>query len=275
MSDDTHSMQTRQREVMLLGTSHLALAPERSGGNLFALDAGDVLGAERQAELQELTDRLAAWDPDRIAVEEPPSRQSDLDAAYAAYRDRETERLAETYDRRNEIVQVGFRLADALDHESVAAVDHEQSLDALLTETEREELTPLSETVPALVSEGYPLPDPNEVMEGEQRKLNEGSLLDHYRRLNARDSDLTRLSDMVQYAYAFEQADVGAYAPVKLMTAWHQRNLRIASNLWNVPAEDDERVLVVFGSSHVPTLRAILKGAPMFALVSPRSYLEA
>lgn len=263
-----------QREVMLLATSHLALSPENSGGNTFALDAGDVLGADRQAEIQDITDRLAEWEPDRIAVEEAHSRQSDLDAAYAPYRDGNTEQLTETYDRRNEIVQIGFRLADALDHDSVAAVDHEQSLYALLTETEREELTPLSEVLPDLISEAYPLPNPREVIRAEQQRLNEGSLRDHYRRLNAPDSTFVGMTDMIQYAYAFEQAAAGAYTPVKLLTAWHQRNLRIASNIWNVPAADDERVLVVFGASHIPGLQNILTGAPMFAPVSPLPYLE-
>jgi hypothetical protein len=260
---------------MLLGTSHLALTPERSGGNLFALDAGDVLGAERQAELRELVDRLAGWAPDRIAVEEVRSNQPALDAAYAAYRDGRTDRVAETYDRRNEIVQVGFRLADELDHGSVAAVDYEQSPYALLTETERAELAPFSESLPELLSEEYPLPAPSEVLADEQRRLNDGSLLDHYRRLNAPDSTLARLTETLQYAYAFEQAAPGAYTPVKLLTAWHQRNLRIASNLWNVPAASDERLLVVVGASHLPGVRAVLRGAPMFAPVSPLPYLDA
>lgn len=79
---------------------------------------------------------------------------------------------------------------------------------------------------------------------------------------------------MIQYAYVFEQAAAGAYTPVKLLTAWHQRNLRIASNIWSVPAADDERVLVVFGASHIPGLQNILTGTPMFSPVSPLPYLE-
>jgi hypothetical protein len=259
---------------MLLGTSHLAQTPGDTQ-NSFALDAGDVLDEQRQEELNILTDRLTEWDPDRVAVEEVPANQSDLNAAYTAYKNGQMDQVAELYDQRNEIVQVGFRLADKLGHESVAAVDYRQSLYELLTETERKELTPLSESLPKLLSEEYPLPAPGEVIKQEQRKLSEGSLLDHYRRLNTLDSEVTRLTEMLYYTYVFEQADVGTYTPVKLITAWYQRNFRIASNIWNVPAEDDKQVLVIFGSSHLPSLRTILNAAPMFAPVSPLQYLEA
>lgn len=82
------------------------------------------------------------------------------------------------------------------------------------------------------------------------------------------------MNDMNFYATAFENSDTGEYTYVKLITAWTQRNLRIASNIWNAPAEDDERVLVVYGSSHVPQLRQILTGAPMMAPISPLPYLR-
>jgi pheromone shutdown protein TraB len=77
------------------------------------------------------------------------------------------------------------------------------------------------------------------------------------------------------YASAFERSSPGEYTAVKILTAWTQRNLRIASNIWNMPKADDERVLVVFGASHVPQLGQMLTGAPMMAPVSPLPYLAA
>jgi hypothetical protein len=52
------------------------------------------------------------------------------------------------------------------------------------------------------------------------------------------------------YASAFERSDQAEYTAVKVMTAWTQRNLRIALNLWTAPDADDERVLAVYGASH-------------------------
>jgi hypothetical protein len=49
---------SNQRQVMLLGTIHLAISEGGAGGNLMVHDAGDVLGEERQQELETLTDRF-------------------------------------------------------------------------------------------------------------------------------------------------------------------------------------------------------------------------
>jgi hypothetical protein len=266
-----------QREVMLLGTSHLAQTPGNTS-NAYATDPGDILGEQRQRELKTLTDRLAEWDPDRVAVEEPVSQQPVIDDAYTAYRD-DTDTLKTVSgwkkDRSNEIVQVGFRLADKLGHDSVVAVDHRQSITALLTDEEKQQLP---DSLRALLVDPdtveYPLPDIAKRIEEEQQRLNQGSLLDHYRRQNRAEVGSSMWdNDMHLYAAAFENSKPGDYTMVKLITAWTQRNLRIASNLWNVPETDDQRVLVVYGASHVPQLGQILTGTPMMSPVSPLPYL--
>jgi hypothetical protein len=262
---------------MLLGSTHLAQSPGNTQ-NAYATDPGNILGEKRQRELETLTDRLAEWDPDRIAVEETVSQQPVIDDAYAAYRD-DPETLStvsgwET-DRSNETVQIGFRLADKLGHDSVAAVDYIQSPAALLTDEEKQQLPDSLRA--ALVDPDtvdYPLPNIAERIEKTQQRLDEGSLVEFYQWLNTPDVGSTMWdNDMNFYATAFENSEPGDYTYVKLMTAWTQRNLRIASNIWNVPEADDERVLVVYGASHVPQLGQILTGAPMLAPVSPLSYL--
>ncbi|MCW8173067.1 hypothetical protein D8S78_17130 [Natrialba swarupiae] len=110
--------------------------------------SGDVLEDDRQRELADLVDRLATWDPDRVAVEWPSAEQEIIDEAYTDYRDGGIEALPERLDPTNEIVQIGFRLADRLDHEPPAAVDYPQNLTALL---ESEETPPSFESL---------LPDP-------------------------------------------------------------------------------------------------------------------
>lgn len=262
---------------MLLGSTHLAQSPGDTQ-NAYATDPGDILGDQRQNELETLTDRLAEWDPDRVAVEERVPQQSVIDDAYAAYRDdtRDLTTVPEwETDRSNEIVQIGFRLADKLGHDSVAAVDYLQSPAALLTDEEKQQLP--DSLRPLLFNPDtveYPLPDIAERNAAEQQRLDEGSLVEFYRWLNTPDVGSTMWdNDMNFYAMAFENSEPGNYTSVKLMTAWTQRNLRIASNIWNVPAEDDERVLVVYGASHIPQLGQILTGAPMMAPVSPPPYL--
>lgn len=263
---------------MLLGTTHLAQSPGDTQ-NAYATDPGDVLGEQRQRELETLTDRLAAWDPDRVAVEHAASEQPVLDEAFDAYTD-ETRDLEAVSgwdrERSNEIVQIGFRLADTLDHDSVAAVDYRQSLAALLTEDERERVSGLREFIVDPDNVAYPLPDPTEYIQEQQRRLDEEGLVAFYRYLNRPGVDGPAWhNDQLLYASAFERSGPGEYTAVKILTAWAQRNLRIASNVWQMPETSDERVLVVVGASHVPQLGQILIGTPMMAPVRPRPYLDA
>lgn len=50
------------------------------------VDADDVLTDERQAQLEALTERLADWNPDRIAVERPYDNMKVVNSLYESYR---------------------------------------------------------------------------------------------------------------------------------------------------------------------------------------------
>ncbi|MCU0646611.1 MAG: hypothetical protein MUF00_01335 [Gemmatimonadaceae bacterium] len=73
---------SQEVQVLLLGTYHFA----NPGRDVVALAVDDVLQPSRQAQLDELTARLAAWAPDRIAVEWPISFTDSARARYARYR---------------------------------------------------------------------------------------------------------------------------------------------------------------------------------------------
>lgn len=102
---------------MLLGTYHM----NDPGGDVFDLDPDDVLADDRQRELADLADRLAGWTPDRVCAECPADAQDPIDEEYARYR--RGEALADLSPR-EELVQVGFRVADRLDRDRVHCVDH-------------------------------------------------------------------------------------------------------------------------------------------------------
>ena len=106
-------------QVMLLGTYHFA----NPGRDVIKQDIDDVLQPRRQAELEDLVSRLASWKPDRIAVEQPISQTDSTRARYARY-------LAKTFaPSRNEVVQIGFRLASRLGHDAVYPIDDDSYLD--------------------------------------------------------------------------------------------------------------------------------------------------
>ena len=84
--------------VVIVGTYHFA----NPGQDLHNVDAVDVTMPERQAELQAVTDALARFEPNVVAVEWPAAK---ADVSYARYLDGTLPPTA------NEVVQLGFRLA--------------------------------------------------------------------------------------------------------------------------------------------------------------------
>ena len=87
-------------EIMLVGTYHMS----NPGQDLNNVKVDDVLTPKRQAEIVAVAESLARFKPTRVAVEWPEDISSER---YAKY-------LAGTLpESRNEVVQLGFRLARA------------------------------------------------------------------------------------------------------------------------------------------------------------------
>lgn len=260
-----------QVRVLLLGTYHM----DNPGLDEVNVAADDVLADRRQAELRDLVDRLADWSPDRVAVERPHDRSEELNDRYREYRsgerayDREEAFPAPHPDRdgtvtecRSEVVQVGFRLADRLGHDRVAAIDeHPPELDA----------DPFADRdVDSTRKTAVSLPDPDE-MQGEADDRLASSTIPEYLAWVNRESWLRQNHD-VMFDRGIRAADE-AFGSPKALAHWYDRNLRMVHHLWRTMDADDDRVLLLVGSGHVRVLRHLLTEAPMFCPVSPRPYL--
>jgi len=99
-------------EVLVLGVYHMA----NPGHDIFNTQADDVLAPKRQAEMAQLTEVLKRFHPTKIAVEADVWNKH-ISEAYTDY-------VAGKHElTRNEIEQIGFRLARELGHKTVYTVD--------------------------------------------------------------------------------------------------------------------------------------------------------
>ena len=101
-------------QVMVLGTYHFG----NPGLDLQNMRADDVLQPKRQAEVAAVMDGLARFRPTRVAVE--VVADSLPGAALPKYR---RYRAGEGRDDRNEISQIGYRLADRAGLADVQGID--------------------------------------------------------------------------------------------------------------------------------------------------------
>jgi hypothetical protein len=99
-------------EILLLGTYHMA----NPGHDIHNMQADDVLSPRRQQEIAQLIETLKRFHPTKIAIEADAGSQR-VAREYSDY-------LAGKYTlSRNEIDQIGYRLAKELGHHTVYPVD--------------------------------------------------------------------------------------------------------------------------------------------------------
>jgi hypothetical protein len=261
---------------MLLGTYHM----DNSGLDVAQIEVDDVLSSERQAQIQTVVEAIAKWKPERVAVERPYDRVDEVNSLYEEYRfgkrsyDAEEEiepphpfRNELTTECRSEVIQLGFRLADLLDHEEVYSIDYPMDI----ANDEYEELA----------EQGF---EPDDKVSFEQIDMDEvgheiteqiaNSTIAVFLVWENQEKQLSREYDGLfgEYLRWGEEDNFGG---PKLIANWYDRNLRMMHNLWRTTEPDDGRLILVVGSSHVNVLRDLLAITPMFCPVSPLPYLQS
>jgi hypothetical protein len=245
-------------QVMLLGTYHFA----NPGRDVIKQDIDDVLEPKRQSELEDLVTRLASWKPDRIAVEQPISRTDTVRARYARY-------LAKTLaPSRNEVVQIGFRLASRLGHGAVYPIDDDSGLD--LNDSlkavfqRRPEFKKTSDSIVAVLQKQA---------DATSTWMRTTTIREHLLRMNS-DEALHGGNSLGMFGGFLHAGEGQNYGGPQFLAQWYARNFNMAHNLTRMLQPGVRRILVVVGGGHVAPLRNLLDEAPQFCPVSPLSLLR-
>ena len=227
------------------------------------------LTPEHQREIEQVMEGLARYQPTRIALEWPWSRQAALDSLYDAYRRGGHELNA------NERQQLGFRLAHRLGHAQVYAVDAPaRSYFPDMTEEEyNARVARLMDGVnPALIATQQALEAWYEGLHRVDDSLKTVLPLDAYL---VRENEPARLLvSHGQYLIGgFRLGRDDDYLGPDMRTRWYNRNLRIFHNLQRITAAPDERIVLIIGAGHVPILRHAVQASPEYELVEVGRYL--
>jgi hypothetical protein len=232
-------------EVLVLGVYHMA----NPGRDVFNMQVDDVLAPKRQAEIAEVTEVLKRFRPTKIAVEGAAGDER-IRKDYAAYR-------AGTHQlTRNEIEQLGFRLAKELGHETVHAVDADGEFPfprlvkyAKATGREKE--------LNALLAEV-----------GEMVKTSNAHIASHtvLEALLQMNSDAKVAQDVGFYYRQAEFGEPWDWAGADLLSDWIRRNMRIYTNVVQLVESPNDRILVIYGAGHLGWLQQAFAGNPRFRL---------
>lgn len=242
-------------EVMILGTYHFT----GGGADLVNAEVDDYLAEDRQAEIAELVERLAAFAPTRIAVELLPEHEAQFNERYQAYTEGQYELTV------NERQQIGMRLARRLGHDRLYAVDAQSDMDfdAMFGAAGAAGQTDLMDQVQSAIAaiQAWAAEDANP-----DRTVSE-RLASH--------NDAATIAEL-NSSYLLLAQMGGRDNPVgaEQMELWWGRNLRIFSNIADIAGPED-RVLVIYGSGHKYLLDQFVQDAPNLIWVDPMAYLAA
>jgi len=246
-------------EVMILGTYHMG----NPGRDVVNMEADDVTRPQRQAEIRAVVDALAQWRPTRVLVEAERPAPFTLDR-YRAFR------LDDLRTNRNEIAQIGYRLARQLGHQDVYAFDEHGG-----------------EGEPEYFQFGRIQAWANE--HGRGRLIED--MLGYFRNSVAEDGRAQATNNIAQllllqndperdrrnhalghYTFlSFGDADnqVGA----EFNTYWYMRNAKMFAKIALI-ARPGDRVLVLVGAGHRYWLTHFAELTPGFVSVDPRPLLR-
>lgn len=242
--------------VLLLGTFHLA----NPGRDVFNLQVDDMLAPQRQWEIRECVERLKSFRPTKVALEVAADQDEALNEEYRRHR------AGDFALTRTEVHQLGFRLAAALGHARVYAIDWNEA------EGYARGLDEVYAFAQARQPELY-----EQLMGGGQRALAEGQALlarASIREVLCQGNAPERLA--ADHRAYLTLARVGAgkdYVGIGWVQGWYARNLRIFANLARIITTPADRVLVLYGAGHIPLLAQFLGDSGLCALASAQTYL--
>jgi hypothetical protein len=218
--------QAKHAEVMVLGVYHMA----NPGHDIFNMQADD-------------------FKPTKIAVEADYGTDT-VPKHYAQY-------LAGTRPlSRNEVEQIGFRLAKDLGHAAIYPVDADGDF-PFQRIIDYAKATGQSAKLEAHMGEI------GEMVKAQNEYLKAHTVLQTLLYMN---SDAKVAQDVGFYYLEARYGEPGDYAGPDLLAEWYRRNVRIYNNVAKLVTSPEDHILVIFGAGHLGWLRQDFAADPTLRL---------
>ena len=239
--------------IAILGTFHYG-----STSDFSAMDVDDLNSKKRQQEIRVLLEALKTYQPTKIMVEYPHEKSEKLSHDFTQY-------LKGEYDLTiNEIEQLGFRLAQDLDHKDIYSIDYTLSLPfgALANFAEHH----MKEEFELFL---------NRIKENDKKdsdRLAKSTLKEYYIYKNSEEEDLKNKN---QYLVGTAQfVSDSTYIGVEFVSKWWERNFHIMTNIDRHTSSGD-RLLVIIGGAHRAVLKDFYKDRNDIQYEEIATYLES
>jgi hypothetical protein len=241
--------QEKPTEVLLFGTFHF----NNPGFDVAKIKSFDIESEKSQKELEEITDKIKAYNPSKIFVEWEYNEQEKLDSLYNLYVAGiyfDNPKLSKFY-KQNEIFQLAFRAAKKLGHKKVYAMDYTNTdfpFDSLMQIAKENNQTELQEEIMQVIQKFSTDFDAQINTQASLKEI-----------LYYTNSPALRQKDLALYTQTMNKVGskdnfVGAY----LASEWYRRNLYMLSVMQRQIAKEDKKIMILLGSGHTALISQII-----------------
>lgn len=262
-SETSPSESTKQ--ALLIGTFHY----HNPGADVAQTKSFDILSDAAQAELEEISEKIKAYQPDQVLVEWPYDEQHELDSLYQLFLEDSyftNDSLSDFY-LKNEIFQLGFRVAKKAGLKSVQAVDYRNTefpFDSLMTVAALQKQTDLQKQFTDGIERF--------TQEFDEKIESGASLLDMTYYLNT--EELRKFSNEFQTQVPLLVGDRTNFVGAYLASEWYRRNLYMWSLAQKATESGDQRVMLLLGSSHIALIKDFIDKNPEWSTVELKEIME-
>ena len=245
------SAQTKKKQILLFGSFHF----ENPGLDVAKVNTFNVMSDKSQKELENITNKIKKFGPDKIFVEWNFQKQDKLDKFYA----KNTDSLLK--NNSDEIVQIALRSAKKLGHKKLYGIDYNDTdfpYDSLVKEMK--------------AANQFDLIKKNEetIKHNEtdfNTKITKYSLTQLLLDVNTKD-----ISWYLETAIKGGKTDnfVGAF----LVSEWYRRNLYMYALIEKLTESKDDKIMVLLGAGHTAIIREFVKHNSEYEIVELSALLK-
>lgn len=246
----------KQPKILLVGTFHFAYF-DQDQYKTEENNRVNILSEKRQKEVLELVDYIAKFKPNKIFVEDF-NKDNVLMENYKNYQKGKYKLTAD------EIDQIAFRLSNKFKLDTIYAVDSRTiAHDLFESDSTKKHINSLKKNVtdektsPTLTKyhKWYELDD---------KYLLENSLLDYFKLLNSEKYQQRVFYSMFLTSFKSENIEGADDLTLDLVS----RNIRILHKITQNITSENDRILILFGSSHTEFFKVFFETSPEYELIN-------
>jgi hypothetical protein len=248
-------VQQSKTKVLLLGCFHF----DNPGLDVAQFENANILSPVRQQEVAQILERLQQFKPDKIFVEVPVSRQAILDSNYMKYKTGNYQLGA------SEVHQLAFRLGATLNHPKLYAVDYTEAnfpFDSLMHSAMEANQTKLLNTIKNTID------SIQQEFNGQLKTLTVSQIL------IGQNSEQTINKGVGFYFDLLTAGKDGNHVGSFLTSEWWRRNMIIYENILKRMTGKEEKILILFGSSHTALISEMIKYNKLLQIIPVADVLK-